>query len=71
MTNNKEAKQLLIANLTVLWLLFTLFLMIREYRNLFTLNKVSEITDSYYCINAPSNPTTWYHASSLMTLLPT
>ena len=61
MTNNKEAKQLLIANLTVLWLLFTLFLMIREYRNLFTVNKVSEITDSYYCITAPSTPTPWYH----------
>lgn len=71
MTNNKEAKQLLIANLTVPWLLFTLFLMIREYINLFPLNKGSEITDSYYCINAPSKPTTWYHASSVMTLLPT
>lgn len=71
MTNNKEAKQLLIANLTVPPLLFTLFLMTREYINLFPLNKGNEITDSYYCINAPSNPTTWYHASSLMTLLPT
>lgn len=33
-----------------------------EYINLFTL-KQSEITDSYYYINAPSKPATSYHTS--------